>query len=237
MPPRTGASTRGRALAAANESAPADPLPATAAALMSSSLQRLAARGVQRRFRRGTQIITEGDHGDTLFIVLEGRLRAFSEDADGRELRYAEYGPGEYVGEMSLDGGPRAASVATLTPCLLAMVTRATLEQHLAEEPAFAFELLAKVIRRARAATLGLRQVALNDVYGRLRAHLDELATAAGPDGGRRIADPPSHGELAARLGCTRSMISRVLKDLERGGLVLPRPGEWVLPRKLPDKW
>jgi CRP/FNR family transcriptional regulator, cyclic AMP receptor protein len=222
---------------AASGHARPDGIPAAALALMSSSLLRLAERGVLRRFRRGTQLITEGDHGDTLFIVLEGRLRAFSEDADGRELRYAEYGPGEYVGEMSLDGGPRAASVATLTPCLLAMVTRATLEQHLADEPAFAFELLAKVIRRARAATLGLRQVALNDVYGRLRGRLDELAAEAGADGSRRIADPPSHGELAARLGCTRSMVSRVLKDLERGGLLLPRPGEWLLPRKLPDKW
>jgi CRP/FNR family transcriptional regulator, cyclic AMP receptor protein len=63
------------------------------------------------------------------------------------------------------------------------------------------------------------------------------LAAGSAPDGGRRIAEPPSHGELAARLGCTRSMVSRVLKDLERGGLLLPGPGEWVLPRKLPDKW
>ncbi len=210
-------------------------IPSTAG--LSPSLRRLAERGMARRFRRGTQIINEGDHGDTLFIVLEGRLRAFSEDTDGREVRYAEYGPGEYVGEMSLDGGPRAASVATLTPCLLAMVTRVTLEQHLAEEPAFAFELLAKVIRRARAATLGLRQVALNDVYGRLRLRLDELAGPPGADGARRIESPPSHGELAARLGCTRSMVSRVLKDLERGGLVVPGPGAWLMPRELPAKW
>lgn len=204
---------------------------------MTPSLQRLAARGIVRRYRRGTQFITEGDHGDTLFIVLEGRLKAFSEDADGRELRYAEYGPGDYVGEMSLDGGPRAASVATLTPCRLAMVTRATLQAHLAAEPEFAFELLAKVIRRARAATVGMREIALNDVYGRLKLRIDQLAAPDGT-GGRRVAQPPSHATLAASIGCTRSMVSRVLKDLERGGWLVVEPaGGWRLPRELPAKW
>jgi len=206
---------------------------------MSPSLQRLAARGVVKRFRTGTQFITEGEPGDTLYIVLEGRLRAFSEDTDGREVRYAEYGPGDYVGEMSLDGGLRAANVATLTPCRLAMVTRATLQAHLAEEPDFAFELLAKVIRRARAATVGLREIAFNDVYGRLKRRLDEQAEAEADDGhGRVIAEPPSHATLAASIGCTRSMVSRVLKDLQRGGWLVVEPrGAWRLPRELPAKW
>jgi CRP/FNR family transcriptional regulator, cyclic AMP receptor protein len=215
-----------------NDSAPASP-----ATPMSASLRRLAERGVQRRFRRGTQFITEGDVGDTLYIVLEGRLKAFSEDADGREVRYAEYGPGDYVGEMSLDGGPRAASVATLTPCRVAMVTRPTLQAHLASEPEFAFELLAKVIRRARAATVGLREIALNDVYGRLKRRIDALAEPAAVLG-RRVPQPPPHAALAASMGCTRSMVSRVLKDLERGGWLLVEPdGSWILPRELPAKW
>ncbi|MCE2907820.1 MAG: Crp/Fnr family transcriptional regulator [Burkholderiaceae bacterium] len=216
---------------------PPTPRDSGSEAAWSPSLRRLAARGVIKSFRSGTQFITEGEPGDTLYIVVEGRLRAFSEDADGREVRYAEYGPGDYVGEMSLDGGLRAANVATLTPCRLAMVTRATLQAHLADEPEFAFELLAKVIRRARAATVGLREIALNDVYGRLKRRLDGLAQPA-PGGGRVIAPPPSHATLAASLGCTRSMVSRVLKDLERGGwLVVERRGGWRLPRELPAKW
>jgi CRP/FNR family cyclic AMP-dependent transcriptional regulator len=137
---------------------------------------------------------------------------------------------------MSLDGGPRAASVATLAPSRLVMVTRTTLQAHLAAEPEFAFELLAKVIRRARAATVGLREIALNDVYERLKRRIDAAAMAA--DGGRRIAEPPSHATLAASIGCTRSMVSRVLKDLERGGLLaVDAGGGWWLPRELPAKW
>ena len=103
-----------------------------------------SAPGALFRARRGTQFITEGDHGDTSFIVLEGRLKACSVDADDREVRYAEYGPGDYIGEMSLDDGPRAA-------------------------------------------TVGLREIALNDVYGRLKRRIDDAAMPAdgAPAGGR----------------------------------------------------
>ena len=79
------------------------------------------------------------------------------------------YGPGEYVGEMGLDGGVRSASVVALETTVCSMVTRRTLEQHLREQPEFAFELIAKVIRRARAATMSAKSMALNDVYGRLK--------------------------------------------------------------------
>ena len=203
---------------------------------MSESLQALARRGERRHLRKGVQFITEGDQGDALFIVLSGRLRAFGSGPDGREISYAEYGPGEYVGEMSLDGSPRSANVEAVTACVCALVTRVTLQRHLAEDPAFAFELLAKVIRRARAATLGLKQIALNDVYGRLKALLERLAQTQ-DDGSLLIDSLPSHREMSQQLGCSREMVSRVMKDLERGGYVEPSARSLRLCRALPAKW
>lgn len=203
---------------------------------LSDSLRALARRGELRRLRKGVQIISEGDRGDTLYIVLAGELRAYAAGADGREVTYGRYGAGEYVGEMGLDGGTRSANVETLAPTLLALVTRSTLEARLREDPALAFELLAKVIRRARAATLGFKQIALNDVYGRLKALLEAL-TEPQPDG-TRIADPaPSHHEISQQLGCSRPMISRVMKDLERGGYVEVGRRRVVLRKGLPAKW
>jgi CRP/FNR family cyclic AMP-dependent transcriptional regulator len=206
------------------------------AAPLSPSLRVLARRGEVRRLRKGVQIITEGDRGDTLYIVLAGRLRAYSVGADGREITYATYGPGEYVGEMGLDGGPRSANVETQQATLCVPITRATLARHLDEEPGFAFELLAKVIRLARVSTLSLKQIALNDVYGRLKALLEGLAQA-GSDG-QRVADPaPSHLEMSQALGCSREMVSRVMKELERGGYVEVGRRRVVLRRALPAKW
>ncbi len=166
------------------------PLPAALAAvppgLMSESLLALAERGEIRRYRKGTLLIQEGDQGDTLFIILSGRLRAFSAGDNDREITYGAYGAGEYIGEMSLDGGPRSASVITLEASVCAVVARRTLERYIAEHPGFAFELLSKVIRRARVATLNARQLALNDVYGRLKLLLGALAMPQ-PDGTLRV--------------------------------------------------
>jgi CRP/FNR family cyclic AMP-dependent transcriptional regulator len=209
---------------------PADPHPDVP---MSPALRALAARGVTRRLRKGSVIIAEGEQGDTLFVVLEGRLRAFGADAEGNEVTYALYGPGEYVGEMSLDGGPRAASVEAERAALVAVVTRRTLEEHLREHPEFAFELLAKVIRRAREATHLAKQIALSDVYGRLKDLLEGLAVER-EDGHRHVDPAPAHHEIARRIGCSRPMVSRVLKGLERGGYVRCGRRQIVLLRRLP---
>jgi CRP/FNR family transcriptional regulator, cyclic AMP receptor protein len=213
------------------EAGPIDTVP------MSDSLRALARRGVVRRYRKGTLLIAEGDRGDTLYIILAGRLRAYAANLDNeREVTYGIYLPGEYVGEMGLDGGPRAANVVTLEASTVAVVTRPTLEAHLQEDPAFAFELLNKVIRRARAATMGLRQIALNDVYGRVKALLEDLADAQG-DGTALIRERLTHKDIAQRLGCTREMISRVMKSLVDGRYVEPAKEGLCLRRALPPRW
>jgi CRP/FNR family transcriptional regulator, cyclic AMP receptor protein len=203
---------------------------------MSASLRDLAARGEPRLVAKGRLLIQEGDVGNTLFIILSGRLRAFSRSAHSeREVTYGEYLPGEYVGELSLDGGARAADVQTLAASWVVLVTRATLEAHIAEQPAFAFELLSKVIRRTRAATLSLRAVALNDVYGRVAWLLNERAVAQAD--GSRLCAPLTHLDMASLLGCTRPMVSRVMKELERGGYARREGNLTRLLRVLPARF
>jgi CRP/FNR family transcriptional regulator, cyclic AMP receptor protein len=164
-------------------------------------------------------------------------VKAFSGDARGREVVYGVYGPGEYFGEMSLDGGPRSASVMTIETVRCVLVTRATLAAHIAEHPAFAFELIARVIRRARLATDSARSMALLDAYGRLAQLLNGVSVEQ-PDGARTLAQRITHGEIAARIGCSREMVSRLTKDLQRGGYLEPLAGGgWRLPKPLPPHW
>lgn len=203
---------------------------------MSELLNALAARGERRRYAKGKTLITEGESGDAIFIILDGRLRVFASNADGKEITLGVYGPGEYIGEMSLDGGPRSASVVSLDACQCVFVTRRTLETFIAEHPAFAFELLSKVIRRARAATLSAKDLALNDVYGRLKGQLEKAASPQ-PDGTLHIAERMTHKEMAQLTGCSREMVSRVLKDLEKGGYALAEGKALRLLRPLPTRW
>ena len=196
----------------------------------------LAARGVSRRYRKGTLLIEEGDRGDTLFIVLSGSVKAFSSDNRDREIVYGVYGPGEYMGELSLDGGPRSASVITLEVTTCAVVTRQALREHIAANPDFAFELLERLIRRVRLATLSARSKALLEVYGRVVHLLNQLAVTQ-LDGSRTIAGRLTHREIASRVGCSREMVSRLLKDLKGGGYLDQRAGHIMLARTLPAHW
>ena len=205
-------------------------------AAMSEALVALAGRGETRRYRKGTLLIQEGDVGDTMFIILSGRMRAYSVGDNDREITFGVYGPGEYLGEISLDGGPRSASVITLEACTCAVVTRRTLQAFIGDRPEFAFELLAKLISRVRVATLSMRQLALHDVYGRLKLLLVSLATVQ-PDGTLQVGERLTHQEMANRLGCSREMVSRLMKDLERGGYVQVHDNRYRLVKPLPQRW
>ena len=199
-------------------------------------LRALAARGTPRTYRKGTLIIEEGTHGDTLYLLLAGRVKAFSSDARGREVVYGVYGAGDYFGEMSLDGGPRSASVMAETACTCAVLTRQTLREHIKVEPEFAFELIARVIGRARMATQSARSMALLDVYARVVDLLSQLATTE-DNGSRSIKPRPTHAQLAARVGCSREMVTRLLSDLVEGGHLRSEAGRLVIERPLPARW
>ena len=196
----------------------------------------LAERGTERRYRKGALLIQQGDVCESLYIILSGRLRAFASDANGKEITLGLYGRGEFVGETALDGGPCSVSIEAAEPSVCSIVPRETLTAFIAESPTFALDLLAKVVRRARAATESARSFALLDVYGRLSLLLNELAEPQ-PDGSRRVAERMTHQQIADRVVCSREMISRLLKDLESGGYVAQRDRRLVLLKILPARW
>jgi CRP/FNR family cyclic AMP-dependent transcriptional regulator len=210
---------------------PSDPFSHPA---LSDAVRALATRGTIRTYRKGHLLIQEGDTGDTLYVILSGRLRAFSVSDDGeRAITYDVYGPGEYVGEMGLDGGPRSAHVEALQATRCAVIARSTLQAHLAEAPDFALELLLKVIRRARAATLLARNMGITDVYGRLKALLLSLGVAE-PDGSFVLPERLTQKEIASRLGCSREMVTRVLGTLKTGGYISEDADRRLRWRQLP---
>jgi CRP/FNR family cyclic AMP-dependent transcriptional regulator len=205
-------------------------------AALSPSLRALALRGSFRSYRKNSVIINEGEIGDSLFVLLEGRVKVYSTDADGREITYNVVEAGDYFAEMWLDGGPRSASVMTLEPAVCSVVGRTALRDHLAEEPEFALELVSQVIRRARAATETARNMALLDVYGRVIATLESQKGPASPDN-PVVLTQITHQQLASRVGASREMVSRLLKDLEKGGYVELGVKRITLKKKLPARW
>ena len=177
-----------------------------------------------------------GEPGDSLFVLLQGQVKVYATDENGREITYCTIVAGDYFGEMSLDGAPRSASVMTLESCLCSLVSRAAVQQHLAEEPSFAMQLVTQVIRRARSATETARQMALLDVYGRV---IHTLESERGPGSVHAPVQLTqiTHQQIASRVGASREMVSRLLKDLEKGGYVELGIKRITLMKKLPAHW
>ena len=136
---------------------------------------RLADCGVVRRYRKGHAAHAGGDAGDTVYVIRSGSAKVFSEDQQGA-IVYNLLGPGDYIGEMSLDGGPRSASVITLEPTECAVLSRQQVRAFMAAHPEFAFELLCTLIRRARDATEKGARLAQDSVYARLKAYFERTA-------------------------------------------------------------
>jgi CRP/FNR family transcriptional regulator, cyclic AMP receptor protein len=202
-------------------------------------LEALAQRGTVRNYRKGSILIQEGGVDNTLFIVLKGRLKAFSKgnDENGRDVTYGVYGQGDFVGEMSFDGGTRSASVMAIESSTCSVVTRATVKSFICDEPEFAFDLLSRVIVRARKATTSTRSLALTNAYGRLTELLVSEAEQM-PDGSMAIATTLSHRDIASRIGCSREMVSRLMKDLKTGDyIVIDAKKRLVIRKSLPSRW
>jgi len=164
-------------------------------------LRPLAQRGAIRSYKKNSVVINEGDVGESLFILLQGRVKVYATDDNGREITYGNIDAGDYFGEMSLDGGTRSASVITLEPSICSVVTRSSVRDHLTVAPDFAMELVTQVIRRARSATETARQMALLAVYGRVISTLENEEGPGRPRAGPQGPRPRRGTRGAGRAG------------------------------------
>jgi CRP/FNR family cyclic AMP-dependent transcriptional regulator len=210
---------------------PADPL----SPLAPDTLRAIAGSGVVRSYPKNTILINEGDIGDSLFIVVSGRVKVYSSNQAGREIVIAFHGPGEYVGEMSLDGSPRSASVVTLEPTTCALVNRASFREFILAHPDFALHLIERLIQRVRLTTENVKSLALSDGYGRLVKLL--LALAVEHDGKLIVPEKLTQQDIAERVGASRDMISRLLKDLVAGGYLSIQDRTISILKKPPPGW
>ena len=209
--------------------------PVTPDALDQQLLRAIAEQGGIKRFPAHAVIINEGDTSDTLFIILSGRVKIYSANEAGREIVYMTHGPGEYVGELALDGGERSASVMTLEPTTCSLVSGANLRQFIATHPDFALHLIHKLIWRIRQSTENVKSLALQDVYGRVLRLLQRLAQ---PEGDQQVVvERLTQQDIAERVGSSREMVSRIFKDLVAGGYIATDGGRIRILKKPPSAW
>jgi CRP/FNR family cyclic AMP-dependent transcriptional regulator len=147
----------------------------------------------------------------------------------------SEYVPGAYFGELSIDGAPRSASIKAMEACSCRVVQGSELRQFLADHPDFAVHLTRKLMRMVRRLTEQVRSMALQDVYSRMVGVLTDLSEPVGQE--RVLRHKLTQQDIADRVGSSREMVNRVMKELTAGGYVGQRDGRLVILKKLPAAW
>ena len=176
--------------------------------------------GMQHRsYPRNSFILRAGEETDALYIVLSGRVKVLIPDEEGHEVILSIIGPQEYFGEMGLlDDQTRSASVETLEPCEMLRLTKAGFTNVLKDNFELAMLIIQNLVKRLREADRKIESLALIDVYGRVARLLIDMAQNT--DGKWVVEHAPAKQEIARMIGASREMVSRVVKDLQRKGLI-----------------
>ena len=201
-----------------------------------AELASLSKKVITRQFPRNTVIINEGDHSDSLYIINSGSVKVFLSDNEGKEVILNTQGTGEYFGELALlDSQPRSASVITTEKSSLSIISKADFEAFLEKHPEANLKIMRGIIKRLRLLSEDVKSLALMDVYGRVARVLLQLAKEKG--GTLVINQGVTQQDIASRVGASREMVSRILKDLKTGGYIEVKGRVITIKEKLPHGW
>lgn len=195
------------------------------AVLSEEERQVLAGSLMSRRMLKGQPVFLQGDPGDEMYLLLEGRIRICCESLSGREITLCFLKDGGFFGEMALlDGEPRSATAFAETNGTLLVLRRADFQSFLQEVPSAGISLLAFLSKRLRKANDKIQDLALLTVRERLAALLLDLAEREGEpaEGAPGVLLPKSvsHKALSGLLGTSRETVSRMCSDLKEQELI-----------------
>jgi CRP/FNR family cyclic AMP-dependent transcriptional regulator len=204
--------------------------------LSGSELAILAQHATIRTYPKNTIVINEGDEANALYVVISGQVKVFLSNEEGREIIVNMQGPCEHFGELALlDSTPRSASVMTTEKTQLAVVSKPDFQRMLAAHPGIALSLIGDLARRVRVLSENVKSLALLDVYGRVAKTL--LALASDRDGKLVVEKRLTQQDIANRVGASREMVARILKDLTTGGYISFANKHIVINEKLPERY
>ncbi len=186
----------------------------------------LAQAATLRNYRRGERIVTQGEPGDSFFVITRGRVSISVLSPDGREVVLTTLAAGDHFGEMALlDDAPRSATVVASERAELAILTRDTFFDLLRSNFFLTKAVLATFSRRLRKANSTIEGLASLDVKGRLARYFRDLATTRGRQagGGWYVAVRPSQREIADTIGSSRETVSRTMAQLAKESLIVPK--------------
>lgn len=200
-------------------------------------IQHIEGVSVHRKFSKNTVIINEDDNADSLYVIETGKVKVFLSDKSGKEYVINTMGEGEHFGELALlDDEKRSASVMTLENSSFFIIYKQDFKELLTNHPAISIVLLKNLTQQVRHITENVKSLALKDVYGRLVKVVTELAEPRG-ENEFIVSERLTQQDIADRVGASREMVARILKDLTTGNYISFDKRHIVIHGKLPTAY
>jgi len=183
----------------------------------------LRASLVERNVVKGEVLFAEGEPGDRMYVIVEGKVKLGQTSVDGRESLLAVLGPAEMFGELSLfDPGTRTSTATALTDAIVLGLGNDQLRPWLAGRPEVATALLQALARRLRRTNEAMADLVFSDVPGRVAKALMELGEKFGtitPEG-LMVTHDMTQEELAQLVGASRETVNKALADFAQRGWI-----------------
>ncbi|MSS83289.1 Crp/Fnr family transcriptional regulator [Actinomycetaceae bacterium WB03_NA08] len=193
------------------------------AGLSEDQYAQLAAKTGSTALRRGEVLFEEGDPGDRLYIITEGKIKLGHTSIDGRESLLAILGPGEIIGELTLfDPGPRSTTATAVSPVSMLSLEHDSLMEILDVNPDLAKHMLRALAQRLRRTNESLSDLVFSDVPGRVAKALLDLSDRFGTstDSGVHVPHDLTQEELAQLVGASRETVNKSLADFVSRGWI-----------------
>ncbi len=200
-----------------------------------SDLEMVAAQAVTRQFPKNTVIVSQGDDTDSFYVIVQGKVDVFLQNDKGKEIIINTLGLCESFGELAPLGGiPRQASIITTEDSTFGIISRQVFMDTLLIKPSIGMRIIDLLITRIQDLTEEVSSLALEDVYNRvvrvLYKHADEV-------GDKLVTEKLTQQDIASRVGATREMVHRILKELKTGGYISIEGKHITIEKKLPPGW
>lgn len=198
-------------------------------------LDDLVSNSVVRKFSKNTMVVHQGDETDSLYVIIEGNVDVFLQNESGKEIIINSLGPCDSFGELAPLGHiPRQASIITKTDCVFSVISRSVFMDSLLTSPSVSMKIIEILVKCIQDLTSDLSSVALDDVYHRVVRVLYKYSDDVD---GKVVTERLTQQDIANRVGATREMVHRILKELKTGGYISIDGKHITIEKKLPPGW
>src|SRR5271170_4326612 len=171
------------------------------------------------RYPAGEEIFAKGSPGNSMMIVLRGRVRISSISLTGKEIVLNRISAGEIVGEIAtLDGGERSGDAVAMTDCELLVLNRRDFMPFLENHADICLMLIKILCQRLRQTSEQVEDLQFRHLEGRIAKALLHLSERSGEVGaaGRVLELHMSQSDLAHIVGSSRESVNKQLQAWQK---------------------